>query len=63
MERNFVVSRISGTTAGKVTLNGDLILKVIVFTVPALFALAGSRLPAGGNIVISWIQDLLNVLK
>ena len=63
MERNFVVSRISGTTAGKVTLNGDLILKVVVFTVPALFALAGSRLPAGGNTVISWIQDLLNVLK
>jgi hypothetical protein len=63
MERNFVVSRISGTTAGKVTLNGDLILKIVIFTVPALFALAGSRLPAGGNTVISWIQDLLNVLK
>lgn len=63
MERNFVVSRISGTTAGKVTLKGDLILKVVVFTVPALFALAGSRLPAGGNTLISWIQDLLNVLK
>jgi hypothetical protein len=63
MERNYVVSHVSGTPAGKVTLNGELILKLVVLTVPALFALAGSKVTKGGGVFFSWVQDLLNVLK
>jgi len=63
MDRDFVLSRISGTKPGRVTFDGALLSNIFVYAILPLIALIASQIPEWGQLVGRWIEPLQRILE
>lgn len=63
MNRNEVLSRISGTTPGTVTWDWHFVLNLALIAVVPTITLVGSELPWLGDALFSWLDPLLKTLS
>jgi hypothetical protein len=62
VNRNPLLSRISGTEPGKVTWDRTFVMNVVGFGIVPLLTLVGSEFPAVRGTVFAWIDPLLKAL-
>jgi hypothetical protein len=60
MERDYILSRIAGTTPGK--LNLDSYLQVLAYGAPPIIGLLASQFPSISNFLYSWVAPTLKAV-
>ncbi len=63
MDRDAVLSRISGTRPGKVTLNRAFLSNVFAYAVIPLAGLISSQIPELGDLVARWLEPIGRILE
>jgi hypothetical protein len=63
MDRDFVLSRISGTPPGKVTLDRAFVSNIFTYAILPLAAVISSQVPQIGQLVGRWLEPLTRVLE
>jgi hypothetical protein len=61
IERNPIISRLSGTEEG--TLGKDFYLQIISYGALPLLAVVGTQFPAAARLFTSWVQPTIEALK
>ncbi|MSR62153.1 MAG: hypothetical protein EXS08_06890 [Planctomycetes bacterium] len=62
MNRNSVLSRITGTDPGQLTWDRTLVTNLLLFGVLPLATLASSQVPAVRDVLFAWLDPLFNAL-
>ncbi len=63
MSRNVVLSRMNGTSPGKVSWDTSFVLNVVVFGALPLLALLSSEFPAVRSMLFSWADPVVKVVS
>jgi hypothetical protein len=64
MDRNTVLSRISGTTPGELNpIKSGLFLRIGAFVLPPVVALIVTQFPRLGQPLSSWLNPLIRVFQ
>jgi hypothetical protein len=62
LERNHVLSRMSGTTPGAVDWSTTLVWRVLVYAGVPLLSLLALEFPEIGGTILKWIEPVQRVL-